>query len=322
MTYDSTRERLLIQGGGHADYFGNEIYAINVGLDIPTVERWTDPSSDVSAPSPATDGDYPDGLPASFHSYDIVEYAPISDELISAGHAFVYNTRGDGFGIVWHFDCSVTTANLYQRALDAWSKSSADYTTMQNASGGHAGFAYSPKHGKVFMLESGSFPAFGGYDPLTQTLTKHIGAVSGTTFPSGIGTYVAGEVVPSGNKDYYVAACSLTDLAVIDLDDFSQHAPTVTNPSKLSGSQPMTYDPVNACIWSWATGNNLVSLPVPANPDTDTWVASDQALTGTAMPTPQANGTFSRLRYYARGGMGAVLLVNSNSEDTFAIRVH
>ena len=39
--FDTKRNRLILWGGGHADYYGNELYALN--LEKFTVERLTEP---------------------------------------------------------------------------------------------------------------------------------------------------------------------------------------------------------------------------------------------------------------------------------------
>ena len=41
---DTKRNRLIIWGGGHVDYSGNEVYSLNLGSAPPTMTRLTDPS--------------------------------------------------------------------------------------------------------------------------------------------------------------------------------------------------------------------------------------------------------------------------------------
>ncbi len=64
---DTNADRLLVWGGGHADYSGNEVYA----FDLRTL-RWTR----LTEPS-AVDrsrGHYADGNPRSRHTYDYIEF--------------------------------------------------------------------------------------------------------------------------------------------------------------------------------------------------------------------------------------------------------
>ena len=78
---DTKRNRLMIWGGGHHGYFGNEIYA----LDLNTLKmlRLNEPSNvsgydfdDCYAPD-----QYPDGRPTSRHTYDALSYLEHTDQL-------------------------------------------------------------------------------------------------------------------------------------------------------------------------------------------------------------------------------------------------
>ncbi len=72
--YDSKKDRLIVWGGGHADYSGNEVYV----FDIKTLKwsRLTKPSLDVGGS--VSSGMYPDGKPRAPHTYNSVEYIPDS----------------------------------------------------------------------------------------------------------------------------------------------------------------------------------------------------------------------------------------------------
>ena len=76
---DTKRNRLIIWGGGHADYWGNEIYALTLGAN-PTMTRLTDPSAWNYSVSYETD---PDGTPTSRHTYNDLVYLPVQDALFS-----------------------------------------------------------------------------------------------------------------------------------------------------------------------------------------------------------------------------------------------
>ncbi|MEK6627349.1 MAG: hypothetical protein AABY53_01890, partial [Bdellovibrionota bacterium] len=43
--FDSKRNRLIVWGGGHQDYFGNEIYALNLSATPITMTRINNPST-------------------------------------------------------------------------------------------------------------------------------------------------------------------------------------------------------------------------------------------------------------------------------------
>ena len=81
---DPATSRLLVWGGGHADYAGNEVYA----FDLAT-QRWTR----LSEPSPSdrerTDT-YADGAPRSRHTYNYIEFVPAAKRMLSFGGAALY----------------------------------------------------------------------------------------------------------------------------------------------------------------------------------------------------------------------------------------
>ena len=95
-TYDTSRNRMLIWGGGHNDYHGNEVYA----FDVPsaTWTRLTEPTtSDHLDRDPLGDGN-----PASRHTYDGVEYIAHAD--VMWGHGGSRAADGNGTDLTWTFD--------------------------------------------------------------------------------------------------------------------------------------------------------------------------------------------------------------------------
>lgn len=73
---------LLLFGGGHSNYFGNEVYAFDLGRGSWT--RLTDP---YVAPTPAlrqfyVNAEFPDGSPLPPHTYDYVEYHPATRSFV------------------------------------------------------------------------------------------------------------------------------------------------------------------------------------------------------------------------------------------------
>ena len=93
--YDTKRDRLVVLGGGHSDYGGNEVYVFD--LKSQEWRRLTDPSR--------MDSRYQtlDGTPTSRHTYDGLEYLPRLDRLLLYGGS----EFGDGAAIdtaVWLFD--------------------------------------------------------------------------------------------------------------------------------------------------------------------------------------------------------------------------
>lgn len=104
-TFDTTRDRLLVWGGGHHDYSGNEIYA----FELATL-RWrrlTDASTDVSGED--TNAYYLDGLPRARHTYGSLVYLPASDRFCAIGGNGLWPTGQHGENNLDCFDFSTSS---------------------------------------------------------------------------------------------------------------------------------------------------------------------------------------------------------------------
>ena len=83
--FDSTRNRFIVWGGGHNDYSGNELYALNVGATPITMTRLNNPSTQVlTACGIGTTGDSP-AQAAARHTYDHIVYMSHIDRMFVFG---------------------------------------------------------------------------------------------------------------------------------------------------------------------------------------------------------------------------------------------
>lgn len=144
--YDSKRERVLFQGGGHGDYAGNEVYA----LDVNTF-RWSrlwGPSPQIP-PRQLSEGraEYPDGNPAAVHTYDGLNYLPGPDKLWRGGGS-LWSGSGGGTSSTWMLDLG---SNRWQRMADS------------RVLGVSVASAYDPVSGHVFAFSDRNI--LGEYDP-------------------------------------------------------------------------------------------------------------------------------------------------------------
>lgn len=151
--YDSKRERILFQGGGHGDYAGNEVYA----FDLNTL-RWSRiwgpsemiPSKEASEGRAA----YPDGNPAAVHSYDGLNYLPDLDKLWRGGGS-LWSGSGGGTRASWFLDLSTLR---WQRLADS------------QVLGVSVASEYDPVTGHVFAFSDRQ--TLGEYNPRTNTWTN------------------------------------------------------------------------------------------------------------------------------------------------------
>jgi hypothetical protein len=124
--YDSARRRMILWGGGHEDYWGNELYGFD--LRTGTWSRVTEPSI---VPDGVLSQDFfsrdplPDGLPVPRSTFDGIEFLEDLGQLWA--HGGTRARDGNATGLVWVFD-----------AASGWSERASNAGTYQLASAYHA----------------------------------------------------------------------------------------------------------------------------------------------------------------------------------------
>lgn len=115
--YDSRRHRMMVWGGGHSGYIGNELYAFDL-----TLARWirlSEPSTPVLEPGWGDGAGAlamaPNAGPISVHSYDQLEYLPKQDALFAAGGS-TYSGNGFASEQTWILPLSGSDAMHWKRA--------------------------------------------------------------------------------------------------------------------------------------------------------------------------------------------------------------
>lgn len=317
---DRVRHELMQTGGGHGDYGGHEFYRYRYGIDEPTVELWDYPSTDVSNPGTG-DAAYTDGTPAPSHNYAWLEYHPGADVIVRPMSSTSFPTREEGQSVIWHFDRSVELADKSARHVAAWSKS----TATNSLPGGQRGFsAYNPRDGLLWVGSSDGPPAgLGTYDPTTETFTT---LVSGYGPGVGMGTSPVAVVAHDygSNGLLVIWRSNQNGLYAVDLSNVATRGTcTVSDPSSMLGNaRPLAYDPINACIWTWAGGNTLGRMNIPADPLSDTWTVTTETVTGAGLPaSPPVQGIYQRVRWDAIAGIPFLLVVNITTENIRAVRL-
>src|SRR3954454_14770000 len=97
-TADTLRNRLIIWGGGHHDYYGNEVYALNLNASPVTLTRLNNPSPQANSSdqtSAACVAALSDGAPNSRHTYNGLAYNSAADAMMAFGG--VHSCRLGGF---------------------------------------------------------------------------------------------------------------------------------------------------------------------------------------------------------------------------------
>lgn len=295
-TYDTKRCRLLVWGGGHADYGGNEIYA----FDVNTLS-W----SRIWGPSPIDailaqwDGTctytYSDGNPVARHTYDGLTYLPVQDRFWIFGGSLTCGSGG--FGIdTWTFDL---TGGRWERRADGPFGSPPLVTS-----------AYDPTTGHVFMADESY--VITEYDPVANTWVRYGNA-------GGVGLDKNGEIDP--RRRLFVAVGYNSSNGEIRVYDLNQHPPIMqrvmtTGAVEITNARfpGLAYDPASDRIVAWSGGSDVYTLNL------DTWVWTRHIATNSVVPTPAASaGTYGRWQYIP--SKNAFIGVNSIDEDVYIYKL-
>jgi len=287
--YDTSRERLMVWGGGHADYGGNELYV----FDINTLQwaRIWGPSAGIPEGVGTCSETYPDGNPASRHTYDGLEYLPLQDRFWANGGALYCGSGGSSLA-TWTFDISTLK---WERKMG-----------LSNAIGSTPVSAYDPVTGHIFFQ---GYVNFLEYDPASDTWTKR------GSYDKGISGGHTAAIDPKRRKFIMIGGGEVViyDIGKTGTLPMQKISTTGSNEivsnAKYSG---IDYDPVSDRIIVWNGGTSVYSL----NMDTYVWTLLPPAPTNVVIPTsPPTQGTFGRFRYIP--SKNAFILVNSIDDNVY-----
>lgn len=288
--YDTKRRRLILAGGGHGDYGGNEVYAFD--LDRLEWSRLTEPSA-LDAEDDTTDG-----TPVARHTYDGMEYLPDLDRVLMFGGS-LYRDGAARDSAIWHFH---PDSALWQRGakapLTGWPSAAVDPRT------GHY-FV----HVQYSLLE---------YRPAENRWIRrgpredHVGEGAAAIDPIGNRFYLL-----ASGKLWYYTLDRLVTLYRRRADSFGD-----TGVERLHGAG-LDYDPIRRRLVAWDGGRAVWSLDPAAlewirhpNPD-------GPAPVGTVVQYgkrhPISNGVFGRWRYVP--GADVFIGVNGAQDNVWVYRM-
>ncbi|MGB8275851.1 MAG: hypothetical protein WCF16_11375, partial [Alphaproteobacteria bacterium] len=154
--YDTKRDCLMVWGGGHVSYTGNEVYEFCLGT--MRWERVTEPSTyDATGTAPAwKDGDVkmPDGTPVTVHTYDSIEYMPNVDKFFVFGSATFKSGKG---AAAWLFDPATRKWTMLPMEDNAIATAYDPVTGKVYTHTNYRLFEYDPKTGKWTARVSGGW---------------------------------------------------------------------------------------------------------------------------------------------------------------------
>jgi hypothetical protein len=270
--FDTKRDRLIVWGGGHTDYSGNEIYV----FDLATL-MW----SRVSDPSPFPPGDgnngndevqHPDGAPISRHSYNYIAYIPDPvDRFFVGGGAGIWSSGQFEDDNTYLFDFNTSR-------WQTMSKTPVAYI---------AAFCGVAADGRVWQHGAGPSTSLAVYDATTDTWTSHVddGGWFSYAFTCDVDT----------NRNRLLAVGADRTL-VWDLnnpnDAVARLQTTGDREVEDSENPGLVYHPGSDRLIAWTGGASVYALDL----DTNVWTRIDTS--GSVSPgAATGNGTFGRFRY-------------------------
>ncbi len=297
---DSKRNRLVVWGGGHHGYFGNEVYALD--LNTVTMQRLNEPSdvagydfNDCYAPD-----EYPDGRPASRHTYDALAYISHADKMFSFTGAKA--PCGYSSDDLWILDmATVETAPLGPTA--PWKRVYPTGGSPKAAPGEVAD--YDPVSKQVIL---GDLYSLWSFDYDGNKFTE-------LTQSAGLDYHMTGRVDP---KRHLFVVAGNGSLVVFDIASGKNHAAQdwtsqVTGCGFVSEIYPgLAYDSKQDKMVGWAGGDDVFVLDLDKKSCTKTTFGGG--------PGPQnSNGTMGRFRYFESLDVFAV--VSDVNKDAYTLRL-
>ncbi len=287
---DTTRGRMVLFGGGHADYKGNEVYV----FDFSTLkwERIWGPTSDAQTPSGGTHEVYDDGNPGSRHTYSGLSYVPPPvDALVSMG------------GSLWQSG---------SHADGTWLFSFGNLSWKRGADKADDGFGdpsvFDPVTGHIWRRTNREMTE---YDPVADTYTDHFES-NGGFWKSNVSAALDSEA-----RLMVIAGDGELDEYRLDTDKYESNV-ALTGASindVFGGSAPgLDFDTSQKRFVLWGGGMDVYSY------DPSVRALSKHTTTGAdpgAVTT--SGGVFGRFRYVPSRNVFA--RVNDVDENVFVFRM-
>lgn len=277
---------MVVFGGGHTDYGGNELYALaKLQSDTPIYLRLRDATS----PAPTNVNFDGSGNPVSRHTYQTISWVGgTRNWLFSAGALFRYTDASSH--LVGHYanlDTSSPNTN------NPWNQ-----VASMPGGGGAGNITCWDSVNDVVWFNGLAANQVGYYDPSVNSWSDagFKSPSAGTNAHSAIdttrGLWFAVWAGSTAVQGYNVSAKSVSS------DYYTVNTTGTAPPS--GDNKSILWDPIDDRFVVWAGGNTLYYLTPPTtNPGQggNAWTWSSQTYTGSTVPSAQTNSTFGRFAY-------------------------
>jgi len=318
---DTARHRLIVWGGGHTDYFGNELYAVDltkVGTctaTSPCMYRLDNPSNPTSCIGSNTCDANPDGTPIARHTYGGLVYMSTLDQMISIGGGYY---GGNGNQNIWTLNVGSVTSSCAPNCTPAWTHVG---TMTSNSGPGEGATAWwnSTAHVAQFIDDTHNL----------ETFTMPTGPFVNNTTNLSVAGYNATAVYDDSDQIAFDMGCGTTCSAfwvsTASGSNYAQHNITIggsCGPIQ-SGYPIMAWDPVARVIRVLVDGSNVQYLLTPSTTST-TWNCTTETYgssIGADYPPAMAStmrGIFGRWNYFA--DWDVYIFCNDPSADCWYFR--
>ena len=289
---DTRRNRLLLWGGGHNGYFGNEWYALDLGT--MKMARLTEPSSgDAIADLKECPEEYADGKPNARHTYNGLQYLPKQDLYFLFGAGV--SPCGSFSNTVWTFDPSSMI----------WTRKRPKVHPSPALNGSVPMTAVDPNTGTIYEVEV-NVGLFWQYDAVADSW-KELGEVSACAKLN-----MTASIDPSQRVYYCIGSGNFNRIGL----GGSHSAKSLAGAGcgdLISASAPgFDYDLVENRMVGWAGGNSVYLYDAKADS------CGTQSFAG-GPGKEQPAGTYGRFRYFP--SLDAFVLVNDWKQNAYILKL-
>lgn len=288
---------MLFFGGGHQDYYGNEVYRLD--LETLTYSRLTDPTDLESYAGPHTNGIYSDGNPSPAHTYYFT---------CVRGSEFLIGRRQ-----VTNQPTTVNMISAFNTLNNTWTNSTQS-PGIDPAQGD--GMCYDPTRDLVWMVEC-DFLGWASWDPNEDEWTTYT-EPSGALDPSSGPVYVPG-------KDCVLLFTGTSALRGLDPANPTSNAVSIitsgTAPTFSAGDMACWSSNLGAVVYYQDGGDSIYTLTPPAGDwKTGTWVWAQRSLTGTS-GTHTGAGTYGKFQVIEWGEVTIAIVCGNPDASPYGVRL-
>ncbi len=295
--FDTKRNRLIIWGGGHGDYSGNEIYSLDLNANPKRFQRLTSPSIPVpSMTAPCSDA-MPDGDPTSRHTYGMLAYLAHADRLWAYSGSIACGSGGFSTG-TWTFDFSTLQwQNMNPTGI------------KPPVTNGIPQCAYDSVTHNVFCRDDIAFYSY-DFGANVWTRLKDNDLQLGTDYDNAV-------IDPVRRKFVIIGRSGVHTIDLRPGSSYTASPLTTTGPQTIlsTGRSPgLAYNSANGLIAAWDGSDSGPTPDTVYTLDLNTAVWTAHQSSGGPSANPDSRGTWGRFQYSpALDSFVVVSSINSNA---------